>query len=301
MQVLSAWIAACGLVASCLMGCQTPTITVRHALPAAAPLPGDVTRLRAGGCTIAGGPKGDYAAMAGESLQQRLAATFPASQAGPAGEGDVTAAIHIELKDVRGKRVIRRWDAKTRTLVDREVPTLVRIASVRATFKMTRAGSGDPLGAVQTRAAYTSVEDARVRGELGLGRADDPEHVPPVREILREMITRCVRTFCGMVAPVVVTAEVRLRPVGSKEGAAGLSAAAAEQWDKAIIDFQAALLRNPEDMNARFDLAAVHEAAGHLGSALAGYEAVAKHGAGKDAEAAEAALRVTRVRSKLGQ
>lgn len=133
-----------------------------------------------------------------------------------------------------------------------------------------------------------------MRGELGLGRPDSPDRVPPAEQVVRELLEACAAEFAGMVAPQAVTAEIQTR--ASLNGTANKALKAIGEGNlEAGMILEALLEQHPDDINLRFNLAAVLEAVGSLEDALAHYQAVVEQTDGKDAEAAAAADRVARV------
>jgi len=166
-------------------------------------------------------------------------------------------------------------------------------------FGVARPGAKDRLFTIETRRSYTSPEDPRVRGELGLDRPDDPARVPPADDILKELLAQCADEFFDMISPREVTADVPMRGTWNADGSAGLKAAEAGDFAAAVGHLEAAVAAEPKDVNLLFNLAAACEAAGNLEEALAHYKAVVERTQGQDAVAAEAAQRVERVLKRL--
>ncbi len=289
-------------VLSCMVvGCAPPVVSVRHVMPGALPLPGDIARARAGTFTIRSGPKGDFAAFMQTALDEHLrdapvglGHTGRSSEITEARIARVGGAIDIETKDLRGRRPLRRLNRETGGLDSVEVPTLIRTASVRVDFEVRRAG-GERLGAAEVRRSYNSAADVEVRGELGLRRPDDPDHVPPAEKIVKHLLTECIRGLGGMISPVEVAARVALRPAGGRSAGLGFAAAAEGDCHEAVGHFQAAVKAAPDDANLHFDLAAAAEAAGKLDLAAAHYRKAWELSGRKDAEAQLGAARVRRV------
>jgi len=296
-------LAACCAVAASVwaVGCGGPVVTVRHALPAALPLPADVEMVRVGTFNVKPAGRREAAALMTEALQKRLSRHWAIDgDAGTRAKAlEVGGAIAVDTKDVKGLRNIRQWTSGGREWVVVQVPTLVRSATVAVEFAVFRPGAKERLLTVETRRSYTSPEDPRVRGELGLERPDDPARVPPVDEIVRELVGRCADEFIDMIAPREVTADVPMRGTWNADGSAGLKAAEQGDFAEAVRHLEAAVASDPGDDNLLFDLAAACEAAGKLADALTHYTAVVERTKGRDAVAAEAAQRVERVLKRL--
>jgi len=289
-----------GLISAALVaGCGPGVITVTHRLPAALPVPADVRAVEAGEATVVAGPQDGYGSFVSARLTERLRGLArPADGAAnlrPGDVGRVGSGIQITITDTAGSRQVRRWDPKTRQLAPETLATLTRDIAVRVDFELVRGTGGERLLAVETHRKYGSAGDPAVRGELGLERSDDPERVPPVKATIEELLAECVDTFCRMIAPVEVTVEIPLRPVGGRDGRAGLAAAKAGDWAEAAERFQSAAKTDPDNAAALFNLAAVSEADGALGRALANYKRVAEQADGQDAAAQAGADRVARV------
>ena len=304
MRRITATVVLAVLAAHVLAGCAPPVVHVRHVLPAAMPLPGDVSMVRAGEFAVRSGPKDGFADFTKEALDKHLA-DVPVGL-GSTGRGARTTeaqiaraggTIDIETKDVRGKRLGRRRSAGTGKLDDVELTTLVRTAAVRVEFHVRRASGGESLGTVEVRRSYSSADDPQVRGELGLERADDPARVPPAGDIVRGLLTGCVEAFGRMVSPVVVEADVPLRPASGRFAQLGLKAAREANHAEALRQFEAAARAAPDDAGAHFDLAAVAEAIGRLDLAAEHYERAWELSDKKDDEARQAAARARRVRA----
>ena len=296
-------LAACCAVAASVwaVGCGGPIVTVRHALPAALPLPDGVQMVRVGTFNVQPAGRREVASLMTEALQKRLSRHWAIDgDAGARAKAlEVGGTVAVETKDVKGSRNIRQWTGEKREWVAVEVPTLVRSATVAVEFGVFRPGAKERLLTVETRRSYTSPEDPRVRGELGLERPDDPARVPPADEILRELVGRCADEFLDMIAPREVTADVPMRGTWNADGSAGLKAAEQGDFAEAVRHLEAAVASDPGDDNLLFDLAAACEAAGRLKDALTHYKAVLEGTKGQDAVAAEAAQRVERVLKRL--
>jgi len=267
LQFVAAWV---GVLAFLAAGCAPPTVAVRHELPGALPLPAAVSAASAGEFTVRSGPKGDYAAFLKQKLTERLAEAPVA----PAGEPVVVGGtVEMETKDATGKRTVRGRDSATGELHDVELPTLVRTASVKVDFDVQRAGeAGQPLGTAEVRRSYTSASDATVRGELGLDRPDDPARVPPAEEVIRHLLAECAEAFVGMIAPVVIEAQVPMRPVPAGRADAAFDAARKGDYTRAAALLAEALAASPDDPALHFNRALAAEAAGDLAVAAEHYQ-----------------------------
>ena len=286
-----------------IAGCSGPVVTVRHTLPAAVPLPAGVETVRVRKFAAHAADTGEVAALLTESLQKRLSRhwAIDGDARARARAVDVGGTIALETKDVKGTRTVRRWDGQTRTWHAVQVPTLVRSATATVEFAVSRPGAKDRLFTIETRRSYTSPEDPRVRGELGLDRPDDPARVPSMDRILRVLLGQCADSLVEMISPREVTADVPMRGTWNSAGSAGLKAAEEGDFAAAIRHLQAAVASDPKDVNLLFDLAAACEAAGKLEEALTHYKAVVERTKGGDSVAAEAAKRVERVLKRLGK
>ncbi len=289
-----------GLVSAALVaGCGPGAITVTHRLPAALPVPPDVRAIEAGEATVAAGPQDGYGPFVTAALNERLrglkGSTGVAADLRPGDVARVGSRIQITITDTAGSRQVRRWDPETRQLTPATLETLTRDIAVRVDFELVRGAGGERLLAVETRRTYGSAGDPAVRGELGLERPDDPERVPPVKAIVEELLAECVASFCRMIAPVDVTVEIPLRPVGGRSARAGLAAAKAGDFVAASDHFAAAAEAAPDDVDIRFNLAAVSEAAGAMARALGNYKRAAEAAQGKDEGARAGAERVARI------
>jgi len=290
MMLLAAWAAGAA-------GCAAPVLSVRHPLPAAVPLPEGTEMVRVGEFSVTPPERKTAAAALTGALQKRLSRHWAID-----GDADarvravqVTGDLVIKTEDARGARRLRRYDEAAGAWQEAEVPTLVRTASAHLTCRVTRPASSGPLFAVEADRSYDSTADPRVRGELGLGRPDDPDRVPPTETILTELLKGCAEDVVEMIAPQAVEAEVRTRGTLNGQGSDGLKAAEQEDLETAVRLLTDAVEKNPDDAALRFDLAAVLEAAGRLEAALRHYETVVEQSDGRDTGAAVAARRLQRV------
>lgn len=289
------------------VGCGGPVISVRHVLPPDLPAPYDARAVTVGQFTVASGQKypcaDKVARMLKERLERRIRENMNVSAGkvtSGAGAVIVTGEIHVEAKDVKATRTIRRRGSDASAPASQEVETLVRTVSVRVDFIITRQQDKVRLGAAETRQAYSSLTDPRVRGDLGLGRPDDPAGAPDTGTVVNELLGKCVDTFCRMITPPVVAAEIQLRGTLQADGRKALSAAEAKDFQAALAHARSAVQAEPDNVNLLFNLAAVAEACGELKTALIYYEDVVKRTNGRDRQAQEAAVRVRRVLARKG-
>ncbi len=303
-KITSAIAVAAILVCLSAAGCTPPVVSVNHKLPAALPLPTDITALKVGQFTVAEGAPAPSAGAAAKAvaitpelasfitggLARHLAETLPAATDGP---GVVGGSLHVSIADTRSMRTVMRLAPTTKATTPVEVPTLVRTVRLRIDFAVSRAGDGQGLGIAEVVRAYDSATDPAVRGELGLERADDPNRVPPVETILEGLIAQCAKAFKRMITPTPADAKIQLRSVG---GAADAFAAARKaDWHQAVALFQKAQAADPENGSMSFNLAAVAEADDQLDLAARHYTHALKLSGEKDTESQDAARRCRRV------
>lgn len=289
--------------AALVAGCTAPVLSVRHSLPAAVPMPAGTQVLHIGTFTVTPPDRQAAAAAMTEALQTHLSRhwAIDGDARARAHTVGVTGTIAIATSEKSGTRRLRQYDEATGAWREHEVPTFVRTASAHVTFRLNRPGDAHPLGAVDVARAYDSTADPRVRGALGLARPDDPEHLPPADQVVRELIEACADAFAGMIAPNTVEAEVKTRGTLSGKANDGLKAAEAGDLDNAVQHLALAVAENPDDVTLWFNLAAALEAAGHLEKALGHYETVLERTDGRDADAALAAQRVRRILKRRGK
>jgi len=289
-MLLAAWAAGAA-------GCAAPALSVRHTLPAPVPLPKGTEMVRVGAFRVTPAGHEHAAAVLTEALQKRLSRHWAID-----GDADararavrMTGRIALETNEARGTRPVRTWDEAAGAWQDRKVPTFVRTASAHVTCRVTPPDAGGTGFAVEAERSYDSTADPQVRGELGLGRPDDPDRVPPMDTIVAGLLDGCADDVVHMLAPQAVEADIQTRAVWDGEANEGLKAAEAGRWDQAIEHLVNAVEKNPDDTAVRFDLAAALEATGRLEAALGHYQAVLERTDGKDTDAALAAQRVERV------
>lgn len=260
------------LFAVLVAGCAGPVVAIRHTLPPALPLDGQLVPTAGTVRVVEITPPGRIDPDAQQrSLEGCLAAHLPTSENGEA-RPTVDGKMYLTITDHESPRTLRGWDADTGETTTETVASLVREVSMRVDFTV-RKPDGTELGQVEVRRSYNSSSDAAVRGELGLGRPDDPARVPSPEKILAEQCRETAEELASLVSPVEVAADIELLPVGGEDGAAGLAAAEAGDFDAAVDAFKA-VLASREDANAQFSLAVVAEAAGQLQLAEDTYEAV---------------------------
>jgi len=278
------------LAASCLAaGCEPPTLSVEHDLPAALPLNGAL-RVQAAQA------EGDAPAMLAGEFTDRLKQAIDDANTGPAeshsGTIDIRPRLRVTVDDTRTERTVRRLD-DSGELVTETLPSLHRTVTMEGEFELTRLG--DKVLTIELRRDYNSLADARVRGPLGLKRPDDPESVPTVAVICDELAGPMARTFAELFEPLKVTARIELRPAGTQAGRDGLDAARRGNFEQALAAFETAVREAPESAAAHFNLAATAEALNRLELAHDHYERVNELTEEKDSDAADAARRVRNV------
>ncbi len=288
------------------VGCGGPVLSIRHVLPPDLPAPYSAQAITVGRFTAASGPENSYADKTAEALKERLVRRIREGKSTGLGTSRtgpviVTGEVHVETKDMKGTRTIRRRSSDASVMASHEVETLIRTAVVRVDFIITRKSDNVRLGAAEARQAYSSLTDPRVRGDLGLGRPDDPSAVPKAGTIVHELLGKCVDTFCRMITPPVVVAEVQLRGTLQDDGQKALAAAEAKDCKPALVHARAAVRAEPNNVNLLFNLAAIAESCGELKTALNHYEEVVKRTGGRDRQAGEAVVRLRRVIARKGR
>ncbi|MHC4717436.1 MAG: hypothetical protein ACYS5V_10735 [Planctomycetota bacterium] len=287
------------ILAAGAAGCAGPEVTLTYTFPADLPVPAG-GRVHLAGVTVAGAPGQPYGAPAMEALTRRLNASRRFGLAPSAGQAQmaVSATLHLTACDARNARAIRRYDPQRRTTERVRVPTLVRTASARMVFAVTEPATGRQLASAETRSRYSSAEDPRTRGALGLFRPDEPARVPPIHTIYRELIDDCVGTFWDMLQPRQVRVTVILRPTLNPHGAKGIAAAEAGEFARAARHFADAAASEPRNPDLLLNRAVCAEKAGQLATALAAYERLIQLRRAHQLPAHAGARRVKRV---LGQ
>ncbi len=285
------------LIAMLLVGCGAPTVAVSHTLPAAVPLGADIGQLQTGNIAISGYDTA-MAAPAKDMLAKRLAEAKlpPGSQT-----ARVDAKVVISVVDKQTQRQMRRVNPQTMQIEIVDLPSLVRTIDLKAEFTIVDPSSGKAMLGVDTHRSYTSTGDPRMWGELGLARPDDPDQVPPSDTVLQEMFADCVEEFCNMLAPVIVTATIQMRPTLNSHGQAGLKAAGQGDFAAALSHLQTATSDEPQNVDLMFDRGVAAEAAGQLEEAIKSYQSAFELSKDKDAQAQAGAERVGLVISRLGK
>jgi hypothetical protein len=289
------------------VGCGGPVLSIRHVLPPDLPAPYYAQAITVGRFTAAAsGPKEAYADKIAEILKERLVRRIREGKSTGLGTSRigpviVTGEVHVETKDRKGTRTIRRRGSDASVTTSHEVETLIRTAVVRVDFIITRKSDNVRLGAAEARQAYSSLTDPRVRGDLGLGRPDDPASVPDTDTIVNALLGKCVDTFCRMITPPVVEVEIQLRGTLQADGRKALAAVEAVDYKgrkSALGHARAAVRAEPNNVNLLFNLAAIAESFGELKTALDHYEKVVKQTGGRDRQAGEAVVRLRRVMAR---
>ncbi len=290
------------------VGCGGPVLSIKHVLPPDLPAPYCAEAITVGQFTKVSGHEEAYADKTAEMLKERLCRRMRESKfrdgASRTGPVIVTGEVHVETKDVKGTRTIRRRSSDASALASHKVDTLIRTAVVRVDFVITRKSDNVRLGAAEARQAYSSLTDPRVRGDLGLGRPDDPAAVPEAGTIVNELLGKCVDTFCRMITPPVVKVEIQLRGTLQADGQKALAAVESVEWkprQAALGHARAAVRAEPNNVNLLFNLAAIAESYGKLKTALDHYENVVKRTGGRDRQAGEAVVRLRRVLARKGR
>jgi hypothetical protein len=257
-----------------LSGCAGPVVAIRHTLPPALPLPDDLALPRAGEVVVAEMTPPDRVDPEAQarSLQDCLAVHLPEQGSG-ARQAIVDGQAYVTVDDQRSQRTVRVYDPQTDTTSPQEVQTLVREVNLRVDFTI-RSVDGEVLGRAEVRRSYNSATDPEVRGELGLGRPDDPARVPAAEKILAQQCREAAEELASLLRPVDVKADVELLPVGGEHARGGLEAARQEDYAAAAEAFQAALAIQ-DDAQLQFNLGATAEAAGQLEQAQAAWEKAA--------------------------
>jgi len=271
-------------------GCGGPTVAITHYLPGAVPMPDGVTSFRAGTLSVEGFTEGGITFTMTKMLGEKLSALGR-----PGGSTVVVDAVaRVNVSETKGTARVRRWNAETRKLDALELPALVRKVDVEMDFTITRPGS-KRIVTVETRRSYSSAEDPRIRGELGLQRPDDPVHVPPTGQIVRELLSECADALCRMLAPDEIPVELAMRQTSIREGRRGLAAAKKGDYGMAKEHFEAGLERYPNSKALWFNLALSAEATDDLEAALQAYDQLVTRTGGRDREADDGATRTRRI------
>jgi len=295
--------AACAVAVILSGGCAGPRVNIVHTLPAAVPLPVETPQIQPGQFQ-ADGPGEDWIpAFLREQIQQRRWAATNGTTGVSGAEGgeiiEMDGTVRSRVRDESGRRPVERGDTDQGTLKEEQIPYLIRTVDVRAVFELHRVGEEFPDARLETAEQYRSVNDPRVWGRFGLQRPDDPQRVPPVEQILRELLRECVDTALGMVRPLEMQVTLAFRPVCGEQGTAGLKAAEAREFSEAAGHFRRALDDRPGEANLLFNLGLACEGAGDFAAAAESYEAALKQSDGKDEEARASAERARRLESRM--
>jgi len=284
-------------------GCEQPVVTIRHSLPAPVPVSEGIERIEPGSVSVTGWSDEPLDEFVVETFRRRAGDHWSEPrEAPPSGRAaKVATDIRIRTADAHGTREVSSFNPKSRALERGELSTLIRRVDLAVLFAIEPETPGESSVIIETHRTYDSSADPRIRGELGLRRGDDPEFVPAVGDVIKELIVECVDEFWSMVTPLEVVREVALRPVGSSEARAGLEAARNADMAVALTHFQSAKAATPDDMNLTFNLGVTAEATGNLQVALDSYQQVAERTKGEDAEAVEAADRIKGVLIHRGE
>lgn len=251
------------------VGCAG-SVQVSHSLPAAVPVPDSLRPLQAGEVTIHGVDANGLRRLVGRTLIEELSRINRSDSNGQVGR--LAGEFHVTVRDQRGTRQVRRGrprDSMEKVTLD----TLVRTVDIRAEFPVLDP-SGQTVVTLSVQREYDSRRDPRVRGQLGLGRSDDPQRVPETETILRELLVECTRRGVDLVRRPVVRAAVPLRDTFNGMGRKGLDAMRKGRHAKAARLFGDALAEHPRDAALLYNRAVACEAIGELDVALRGYRKV---------------------------
>ena len=284
------------IVAAGLAGCGGPVVTMSYTFSPDLPVPA-TGLVRVGPFTVAEGTDARYGAVAAEALARRLRDSFwfaPADASG-AAQMAIAATVRLTACDTGGARTVRKFNPQRNTTESVRVATLIRTASARMVFTVTDPAGGGQFASAETRRNYTSADDPRTRGDLGLLRPDDPANVPPIDTIHRELIDHCVQTFWDMLQPRTIVVTVQLRPTVNPDGVQGLAAAGNGEFTHAAGHFAAAVAAEPSNPDLLFNHAVTAEKAGQFPTALAAYNRLLLLPRGHQLLAYQGAQRIKRV------
>jgi len=293
------------ILAACSVGCTAPVVTITHHFGSAVPIPPHAD-LRPGVFTLNCPDPLDLSDFIRQTLTdcavRRPAASThePVAPPSPTLAVTVSGTIDVDINEESGSRPVRRRDRETGQLTSVRVPFLVRQISLDADIVVTPADNA-PAVTVEIRRSYDSRQDPRVRGDLGLARADNPDTVPASAIVIRELLAECLWDFCDMLQPIDFTVEAALRPSLDGMARAGLKAADKHNLTTAAARFADAHRRRPKDADILYNLAVTTEAIGRLDAAAAHYADVLKLKKQKDPQAKAALTRVRRVTARRKQ
>jgi hypothetical protein len=243
-----------------LVGCEPPTVTIRHEFASPVGTPADLRPARAAPLEVVEGPADGY----GKHASDHFAAAYGPSTLTAAGT--VGGRLFIKVDNTEGTRVIRNL-ADDGTMSEQTIPTLVRGVELRAEFTWD-ARQGHPV-TVEVRRRYNSTADPDVRGEYGLYRVDDPDRVPATDAIIRRLIEAAVEEFVGMIRPITHEAKVQLEPVKGPAAKKAFDLAEEGEYQLAAAGF--GFVEGP---SAKFNSAVMTEAACDYAEALRLYSHV---------------------------
>lgn len=270
----------CG-VAACA-GCVAPVVEIHHQAPADIVIPSNthVTEVRASG-------PGD--GLAREHLRSRLECMFPAGGGKPAAT--IEADVRIDFDQSAGERQVRLLEPR-KELASRPLATLKQSLGVSCRFLLSR--QGEPPVVIAAAAHYRSVDDPRVRGELGLTRGDDPAKIPPFEQVLRETLDDCLSQLSALAAAPAQHSRIRLRY--DMHSLTGFSQVAKGHYAQAAAALARQASRHPDNKDLLFNLAVVEERLGLWADAIAHYQRVLDLSEGEDIEA-QRQLRIVKAMS----
>lgn len=279
-------------VALVCLGCQPPSVPVRHDMGTPVPLPEGTTSFEVTRFDVKGDPSEGVGSYTADTLAGCLSAAWVVQPGGLQVGGTVT----VETESTRGTRMVRRGVPGKDPLHVMELPSLKLSATVTVRFVAARPGSPEPWVITEMTREYKSTDDPRVRGELALGRPDDPERVPPAEQVVRELIDQCIESYCSMLKPLIIDKQVQLRDPGAFGGGGGVFEAVREgELYKAQRLLSEAVADHPDSPELHFNLGAVSESVGDLETARTHFNRAAELTRRQDAGMVEAADRVRQV------
>ncbi|MFP4054087.1 MAG: tetratricopeptide repeat protein [Phycisphaerae bacterium] len=264
------------LAIAALAGCDGPQVAITHHLPPAAATPRDLTAFRVGKQTVESPAGQNLPAHVSEELTSHLREVDLLAEANAAV---LVGTYTITVDDNRGSRTVRRDGQSVR------LPSLVRRMTLEGQCQVRPPGSDSPAVTLVLQESYSSLVDSRVRGDMGLRRGDDPDAVPAVETIARELLSRSARSAVSMLAPETVTVSPSLRGSWNPRARDGQDAARRGDYSTAADHFRKALQDDPNSPELHFNLAAVAEKLGRLKLARQHYTAAVKNREDPQAEA----------------
>jgi hypothetical protein len=283
-----------------LLGCSGPIVKVEHRFPGAIGLPEGAGGLQAGEFAVGGYPKEIVEKFIRDALAER-GQKINLNQHGSApSEHPITVGgtVRVDIQDEKGTKKVRQGNPKE-TMEQRELAVLVRRVTVNCVFEMKDAQTlPDPI-LVELERDYDSSGDPRTRGELGLGRGDDPAGAVEAETLVKELIVQCIEDLCGMIRPVVVQSMYSLRGSLNSEAMRGAQAARRGDYPTAARHYANATQQEKHNPNLWFNLGVVTEAQGELSEARSCYEQAMQLSKDRDEQARIAAERVKKISGRM--